>query len=94
MKEVTFFYVAGCPYCTQARKAIEELRKEDPRFADVVFNEIDEHKDEELAAQYDYWATPAMFIGKEKIYEGKLFETYNSAKQNVRRVMEAAVASE
>ena len=57
MKKVLFFYVKGCPYCAQARKARQELIEEKPEYARVEFNEVDEGAEPDLADQYDYWAT-------------------------------------
>ncbi|MBR1672269.1 MAG: glutaredoxin, partial [Fretibacterium sp.] len=32
MKKVTFFYLENCPYCKQARKALDELKAGDARY--------------------------------------------------------------
>jgi thioredoxin 1 len=92
MKKVTFFYVQGCPYCAQARKARTELINENPEYGKVEFDEIDEGAHPEIADQYDYWATPAMFIDGQKIYESHLGEPYDSAKENVKKVLDTALA--
>ena len=92
MNKVTFFYIEGCPYCAQARKALAELTQENPAYADVVFDEIDEMKQPEIADRYDYMATPTMFIGEDKIYESHLGETYEEAKAHVKEVLEKALA--
>ena len=93
MQKVTFFYIKGCPYCTQARKALAELIEENPAYAQVEFEEHEEHEEPELADQYDYWCTPSMFIGKEKLYESHLFERYKEAKAHVKEVLDRALAS-
>ena len=54
-------------------------------------DENDEGLHPEIADQYDYWATPAMFVKEEKIYEAHVREKYDEAKENVRRVLEAAL---
>lgn len=91
MKKVTFFYIDGCPYCAQARKAKAELIAENPVYAGVEFDEIEEHANPEIAEQYDYWATPSMFIDKEKLYESHFGEKYDEAKQHVREVLDRAL---
>ena len=91
MAQVRFFYVNGCPYCAQARKAREELISENPEYGKVEFEEIDEGLHPEIADQYDYWATPAMFVKEEKIYEAHVGEKYDEAKENVKRVLEVAL---
>ena len=83
MAKVKFFYVSGCPYCAQARKAREELIQENPEYKKVEFEEIDD--------RYDYYATPAMFVNEEKIYEAHIGEKYDEAKENVKKVMDAAL---
>ena len=92
MQKVIFFYIKNCPYCAQARRALAELISENPAYAQVEFEEHEEHEEEELAAQYDYWCTPSMFIGNEKIYESHLFEPYDEAKAHVKEVLERALA--
>lgn len=91
MAKVKFFYVNGCPYCAQARKAREELIQENPEYKKVEFEEIDEGKHPDIADRYDYYATPAMFVNEEKIYEAHIGEKYDEAKENVKKVMDAAL---
>ena len=93
MQKVVFFYIHGCPYCTQARKAIAELVAEHPEYAKVEFEEHEEHEEPEIADQYDYWCTPSMFVGGEKLYESHLFEPYEEAKAHVKEVLDRALAS-
>ena len=38
MKEITYFYLTGCPYCRMADEMIAELVKETPEFADITIN--------------------------------------------------------
>ena len=92
MQKVTFFYIEDCPYCAQARKALAELIAEHPPYAEVEFEEYEEHANPEIADEYDYWCTPSMFIGKEKLYESHLFEPYEEAKAHVKEVLDRALA--
>ena len=91
MKKVTFFYVDGCPYCKQARETRAELVKEHPEYAAVEFDEIEESEHPEIADNYDYQATPTMFIGDEKIYESHLGEKRDEAKRHVEEVLKKAL---
>ena len=91
MKKVTYFHLDTCPYCIQADQVIAELVAENPRYGQVIFEKIDETKNPEIADQYDYYANPSMFIGREKIYEAHLFETREECRQNVLRVLERAL---
>ncbi len=45
----------------------------------------------ELAEQYDYWATPAMFVAEAKVYESHIGEKFEEAKENVKKVLEKAL---
>jgi glutaredoxin len=90
MKKVTFFYVRGCPYCRQAREVRKELIGENPAYAEIPFEEIDEGKERALADQYDYYYTPAMFLGKEKLYEAHPGESRQECRENMRKVLEQA----
>ncbi|MDD6715646.1 MAG: glutaredoxin domain-containing protein [Firmicutes bacterium] len=92
MKKVTVFVITGCPYCAQARKALKELVSENPEYAKVEFEEINEMEHPEIANEYDYMACPSMFIGKDKIYEAHVGEKYDECKAHVKQVLEAAMA--
>lgn len=91
MKKVIFFYIKGCPYCKMAREARAELYAENAAYQAVEFEEIDEMEHPEIADQYDYQATPAMFIDGEKIYESHLGETREEAKRHVEEVLRRAI---
>ena len=92
MKKVTYFHLPTCPYCRQADQVIEELIAEHPEYAAVEFERINENEHPEIADQYDYYANPSMFIGKEKIYEAHLFEKKDECRAHVLEVFERAMA--
>ncbi len=92
MKRITFFYLEDCPYCKNARKAIEELKKENPDYGPIEFDEIDEDKQPDLAKAYNYYYVPTMFIGANKLYEAHPEQTYEEIKAEVKRVFDAAIA--
>ena len=92
MKKVTYFHLDSCPYCVQADKVIEELIREHPEWAAVEFEKIDENEHPEIAARYDYYANPCMFIGQEKLYEGHLREkTKEECREHVTEVFRRAM---
>lgn len=91
MKKVTYFHLPTCPYCIRADKILAELIAERPEFAAVEFERINEMEQPELADQYDYYANPSMFIGKEKIYECRLFESPDETRRHVLEVLERAM---
>ena len=91
MKKVTYFHLPTCPYCIRADKILAELIAERPEFAAVEFERINEMEQPELADQYDYYANPSMFIGKEKIYESHLFEKEDECRMHVEEVFRRAM---
>ncbi|NLM34357.1 MAG: glutaredoxin [Clostridiales bacterium] len=70
MKEITMFILASCPYCRKALAWMEELKNENPAYANIQIKIIDEGKEPEIANQYDYYYVPTYYIGKEKLHEG------------------------
>jgi len=91
MKKVTYFHLDTCPYCRQADEVLADLIKENPEYGKVVFEKINENEHPEIADQYDYYANPSMFIGKEKIYEAHLFETKEECREHVLEVLRRAM---
>ena len=89
-KKITFFYMNGCPYCRNANIAIEELIQENPEYADIEIERIDEQNPPAGIGGYDYYYVPSMFIGKEKIYEAQPGQKYDEIKEHVREVFERA----
>ena len=92
MKKITFFYLERCPYCKNARKAMDELKAEDARYGALEMDWVEESKQPDVADRYDYYSVPTMFIGSEKLYEASQGESYDDCKANVKRVFEAALA--
>ena len=92
MKKVTAFYIEGCPYCKQAREALKELYGEIAEYSAVKIEWVDENLHPEISAKYDYYHVPSMFIEGEKKYEAHPGEKYEECRDNVRRVLEEALA--
>jgi len=89
MKKLTMFVVTECPYCKKGYQAIEELKKENPVYNDIPMEIINEDENMDLANEYDYYATPSVFIGKEnKIFETKLFDSYETIKGNMKKAFD------
>lgn len=91
MKKITAFELAECPYCVQGKKALADLIDENPEYGKVEIEWIEEGAHPEIIANYDYYATPSMFIGKEKLYEAHLFETYEECKGHIKDVLDKAL---
>ncbi|MCR4818106.1 MAG: glutathione S-transferase N-terminal domain-containing protein [Fretibacterium sp.] len=92
MKKVTFFYLEKCPYCRQARRALDELKVGDARYGTAEITWVEESQHPDVAEKYDYYNVPAMFVGDEKLYEAKPGEKYEDCRENVKRVLDAALA--
>ena len=58
----------------------------------MEFERINEMEQPELADRYDYYANPSMFIGREKIYECRLFESPEETRAHVLEVLQRAIA--
>ena len=81
MKELTYFYLSGCPYCREANRWIEELTRENPAFEAVKINAHEEREEKQLADSYDYYHVPCFFLGQEKLHEGA------ATKEKIRAVL-------
>ncbi len=91
MKKITYFYKEDCPYCRNAKKAMEELKKENPVYENIEMDWIDEEAQPDLAKAFNYYYVPTMFIGANKLYEANPKENYDDIKKEVKRVFDAAV---
>lgn len=72
MKDLTMFYLESCPYCNRARGYMEELKAEDPRYADIPVKMVEERQQKELADSYDYYYVPCYYIDGKKVSEGSV----------------------
>ena len=86
MKKITYFYLANCPHCRHCNQLIDEIIAEEPKYAAVEFDRIEESKQSALAESYDYWYVPCFFIGQEKLMEGV------PSKEKVKAAMDVALA--
>ena len=90
MKKLKIFYLVGCPYCDNARRALKELSAEEAAFAAAEIEWIDERADAALADQYDYYYVPAVFDGERKLYEARPSENYEAIREHLRAALTAA----
>lgn len=87
MAKLTLFHLERCPYCIQARQYLSELQAEDPRYASLNIELIDERKNKALADAHDYYLVPTFYLGPTKLYEGIM------TKADVKEVLEKALSS-
>lgn len=78
--------LSDCPYCHRAFVIEEELKKENPAYAAVVPEVIDESVHPEIADSLDYYYVPCYFVDGKKIFEGV------PDKEKIKAVFEAALA--
>ncbi len=70
MNTVFMFITDWCPYCKQAFSFMEELKNENPRYADIEVKVIDEEREPEISKQYDYYYVPTYYVDGVKVHEG------------------------
>ena len=92
MKEITMFYLDDCGYCHKAHKALDELMEEKPAYREIPLTKIEENDHMDIAEQYDYYAVPSFFDGKNKLFEAHLFMSYEDIREEVRKVLDYALA--
>ena len=85
MKKITLFYLPSCPYCKQALAWNRELIVENPEFAGIELELVDENREADRAARYDYYYVPTYYVGAEKLHEGA------ATKEKIRAVFQAAL---
>lgn len=76
------FYLKNCPYCKKALSLLEILQRDNPNYAKIEIEKIEESENKELAASYDYYLVPSFFIGKRKVFEGAI------GKEDIRKVLD------
>lgn len=85
-KKVEFFHLRQCPHCKKTIKLLEELKREELRFRELPIRMIEEAEEAEYADSKDYYYVPTIFIGDEKVHEGKLED-----KEVLRHLLEQAL---
>ena len=70
MKPVTMFITDWCPYCKQAYSIMQDLKKTNPKYANIEVQVIDEERQPEIAKQYDYYYVPTYYVDGVKVHEG------------------------
>ena len=90
MKKLTLFYLEGCPYCVRAKRALQELREENPAYGDYSIEWIEESRQPALADRYDYYYVPALYDGETKLYEADPSQDYASIRASLRAALDAA----
>ena len=85
MEIVKLFYQPQCPFCKRAFAFIDELVKENPEFASIEIEKIDELERPAYADRFDYYYVPTFYVGDRKAHEGGIF------KDEVRRLLQSVI---
>ena len=91
MKEVLMFYLESCGYCDKARRALDELFEEKPLYRQIPLRRIEESREPELADRYDYYAVPTFYVDGEKVFEARLFMSFEDIKAGARAALDRAL---
>jgi len=70
MKEVKMFMTETCPHCKKAFMLMEKICAEHPEYKAINIEKIDESKDADYAAKFDYYYIPTYYIDGVKVHEG------------------------
>jgi len=92
MKEITLFHLDHCPYCRNARRALEELTAENPAYGEIAIDWVEESREPDRANAYDYYHVPTIFHGDEKLYEAHPGESYEDCKAQIRAALDRVLA--
>ena len=93
MKEIELFYLSSCPYCRNAKKAIDELNGENPAYADIKIDWIEESEHPEIADARDYYSVPTIYLDGEKLYEAHFTHSYDVIKEHIRGAFEQVLSA-
>ena len=72
MKKILFFYLENCPYCIRAISYLADLKAQNPEFAALDIEMIEERREKQRADSYDYWYVPTLYVDGKKVHEGAL----------------------
>ena len=85
MEKITMFTLKTCPYCRQALGYMDTLFAENPDYASLEVQIIDEQEHPDISDQHDYYYVPTYYVGGEKLHEGA------ASLEKVRRVFDTAI---
>lgn len=93
MHEIEIFYLRGCPYCENARRAVAELLREEPAYEALRLRWIEENEEAALADSYDYFRVPSVFHHGDKLYECSPLHGYEAIKEHLRAAFDRALTA-
>lgn len=92
MKKITVLHLDSCPYCHNAKRAMEELTAASPEYAKLDVEWIEESRQPDLAQPFakDYYYVPSIFIDGRKVYEAHPGESYEECRDAVEQAFKTA----
>ena len=93
MHEIEIFYLSGCPYCKNAKRAVTELLQEEPAYGALALRWIEENEEAELADSRDYYRVPSLFYRGDKLYECSPLHGYDAIKAHIKAAFDRALAA-
>ena len=91
MDAIEIFYLTGCPYCDNARRAVAELLQEEPAYGKLALRWIEENEEKALADSYDYYRVPSVFYQGDKLYECSPLHGYGAIKAHIKAAFDRAL---
>ena len=70
MKEIKMLIMSTCPHCKKALEMADEILAAHPEYKEIPLKKIDEQREPDYAAKFDYYYVPTFFVGDEKVHEG------------------------
>lgn len=93
MREIEIFYLTGCPYCKNAKRAVAELLQEEPAYEELALRWIEENEEPVLADSRDYFRVPSLFYRGDKLYECSPLHGYDAIKAHIKAAFDRALAA-
>ncbi len=84
--DLKLFILETCPYCKQVFKWMDELIAENPKYAAIKVEMVNERVSPEICNAHDYYYVPTYFLDGEKVHEGAC------SKEKVREIFEKYLA--
>ena len=91
MNQITYFYLPDCPFCAMADRAIDELIGENPAYAAIGIDRVDEEAHPEIVEHYAYYHVPCFYIGQDKVFEAYYMIPYEEVKAGVQATFDRAL---
>ena len=90
--KIDLYYLTTCPYCINARKALTALTEENPAYAQIEINWIEESTVKTFPAYADYYYVRTVYCGEKKLYEAQPGQDYDTIKAHLKQALDEVLA--